>query len=163
MYWQAALTALVAAWLTQLPTPDWAAPVWPAWLLLTVVYWCIALPDRFGVLFAWLAGIFADLLEGGLLGQNALGYTLVAYLAILAHQRLRAYPSFQQIPLIALLLLPHWLLSVWIDAGVRGADAHWRAWTPLAASALAWPWVYSMMRMIRQRAAGARHGVRHGD
>ncbi|NJD06633.1 MAG: rod shape-determining protein MreD, partial [Methylococcaceae bacterium] len=53
--------------------PQWLAAN-PDWVLLFVVYWNMAIPDRFGVVAAWTTGLFADALTGRMLGQHALAY-----------------------------------------------------------------------------------------
>ena len=51
----------------------------------------VALPDRIGLFSAWIAGFFMDVLEGSLLGLNALALALVAYLALSLYQRMRMF------------------------------------------------------------------------
>ena len=100
-----ALTVFAAMILSALPIPQWAHVFWPEWVLLVVIYWCLAMPERLNIKFAWFVGILSDLLEGSLLGQHALLYTLIAWLTTYFYQRLRLYPPHQQVFFIALLLL----------------------------------------------------------
>ncbi len=149
----AAFSVVTALVLTVLPIPSWALPFWPEWTILAVTYWCLALPHRFNLKFAWAAGLLMDLIKGSLLGQYALAYLLVAYICINIHQRLRIYPLFQQAVAIGALLVPYFLLSLWVESGLRSVTADWRYWMPIASSMLLWPWVFSMLRLVRQKAS----------
>lgn len=68
----------------------------PDWVVLVLIYWAIALPERFGVFSAWAVGLLADVLTGRLLGQYALIYALICYFSINEHRRLRQFPIVQQ-------------------------------------------------------------------
>ncbi|WP_455219971.1 rod shape-determining protein MreD, partial [Kaarinaea lacus] len=62
------ITFIVALTLMMMPLPEWAESARPQWLMMVVIYWCIALPDRFGVILAWLVGLVLDVATGALLG-----------------------------------------------------------------------------------------------
>ena len=51
--WVVAASFLVAFILTATPLPDWALPWRPAWIAMVLIYWCIALPERVGVITGW--------------------------------------------------------------------------------------------------------------
>ncbi|MGD8641893.1 MAG: rod shape-determining protein MreD, partial [Gammaproteobacteria bacterium] len=46
------ISFVVALTLMMMPLPEWAEPARPQWLLMAVIYWCIALPNRVGVIVA---------------------------------------------------------------------------------------------------------------
>ena len=71
-------TLIIGFILSQMPLP--AMLVWwrPEWVAMLVIYWVMALPHRFGIGSAWMAGIVLDVLKGSLLGMNALSLTIVA-------------------------------------------------------------------------------------
>ena len=52
---------IVAFILTMIPIPDNFEIYRPQWLILTLIYWCIAVPHRVGVFTGWLVGFFLDL------------------------------------------------------------------------------------------------------
>ena len=70
--WIIVTSFLAALALTVLPLPDWVALIRPEWVALVLIYWCMALPGRVGVGFAWITGLLLDVLRAGLLGQHAL-------------------------------------------------------------------------------------------
>lgn len=157
-YWLVAATVLVAMIMSTLPMPQWARLLWPEWILLVVIYWCLAAPEKLNIKFAWSIGILADLLKGSLLGQHALLYTLIAYLTTRFHQRLRLYPAYQQIFFIALLVLLHTVLSLWISAPRYSLQIDWHGMLPVASSMLAWPWVFAVLRHLRRRSYADAQG-----
>ena len=146
-----ALTFLAALLLTVLPLPDWSQQLRPPWVTLVLVYWCIALPERIGVGVGWIMGISVDVLTGTLLGQHALGLSIVAFIAVELHQRVRLFPLWQQSLTVLVMLLLERLLALWM-AGAAGhpAPSLWYWASPLSGMVL-WPWVYLLLRLLRRR------------
>lgn len=145
------VTLLLALILEVVPLPDWGTSFRPQWLVLVLIYWCMALPTRVGVGFGWASGILLDIMTGTLLGQHALGLAIVAYLALKLHQRTRVQPLHQQALTILLLLLVERLLALWvIGAAGYPAPSLWYWATPII-SMLLWPWTYIVLRDIRRR------------
>ena len=149
--WAIVLSLLVALTLTLLPLPEWAAPYRPDWVALVLIYWCLALPDRVGVGIGWMLGLLLDVLSGTLLGQHALGMTVIAYLAVKLHQRVRLFPTWQQALTVMLLLLLNQLLVLWVN-GIIGRPAHSGLyWAPSLTGMLLWPWLFAVLRGMRRR------------
>ena len=55
-------TFIVALILTVIPLPEAGRYLRPDWAGLVLIYWCLALPDRVGVISGWLLGLAVDLL-----------------------------------------------------------------------------------------------------
>ena len=143
-------TFVVALLLTLIPLPDGLRPYRPDWVGLVLIYWCLALPDRVSVGYGFVFGLLVDVASGSLLGQHALGLTLVAYLAVKLHQRVRLYPLWQQSLTVLLLLSLHQLLSMWIH-GITGRPAHdWSYWLPSFIGMALWPFLYPVLRGLRR-------------
>ncbi len=145
------LTLALGFVLTVIPLPEWAINYRPQWVTLILIYWCMALPERFGVGVGWFTGILLDVLTGTLLGQHALGLALVAYLTLKLHRRVRVLPLRQQIFTIFVLLLVERLLALWAT-GAAGypAPTLWY-WAAPVMGMLLWPWIYIILRDIRRR------------
>ncbi len=141
----------VALLLAVMPLPEWARPFRPQWYTLVLIYWCIALPERVGVLGGWLLGLFVDVLTGALLGQHALALAGVAFVTVTLHRRIRVMPRYQQMAAVAVLLLIEKLLSLWIVAITSNNPAPWMYWSGTLVGALLWPWVYIILRDLRRR------------
>lgn len=99
--------------------------VWlPDPLALTIVYWTIRYPRHIGMSLAFVCGIIMDVNNGSVLGQQALGYVILAYLAFSFHRRIPWFGMVgQALHITPLLLLSQmsvifvrlWLDGVWPD------------------------------------------------
>lgn len=144
------VTLCVAMLLAILPMPEWARPFRPQWVTLALIYWAIALPHRVGVGSGFIAGIVLDVLTGTLLGQHALGLSVVCFVAIQLHQRIRVFPFWQQSLGVLVLLVVEHLLSLWVVGATRGAAPGLVYWTVPVIGALLWPWVFVTLRKVRR-------------
>jgi rod shape-determining protein MreD len=131
-------------WRNTAGVPDLTAAV--------LAFWCIHQPRRVGIGIAWTLGLLFDVGNGALLGQHALGYAVLAFLALAVHRRIPWFPLWQQaLHLLLLLLLTQSLtLVIRIAAG-----AGFPGWTYFAGSficAALWP-VLSFLLLLPQRRA----------
>jgi len=122
----------------------------PDWVLLFLIYWNMALPDRFGVASAWSTGILTDALTGRMLGQHALAYTLVAYMCLRLHRQLRLSPLFQQSLMVLLFHLLCQVLVFWTQNIKSGNAAAAQYWLPSLIGALLWPGIFLTLRWLRR-------------
>lgn len=149
--WIVVLSLIVAMALTIVPLPEWTRPFRPEWTALVLIYWCMALPHRVGVGVAWLTGLLLDALTGTLLGEHALGLSVVAYLALHLYKRIRLLPLWQQMPTILLLLGLHQLLALWVMGITGNAPQTWRYWGASFVGMALWPIVFVILRRLRRR------------
>ena len=68
----------------------------PTFVLLTLIYWNMALPDRIGIMAALSFGIFVDLLDGSLLGLHGILFVLITYICQRFFYQFRVSPLWQQ-------------------------------------------------------------------
>lgn len=68
----------------------------PTFVLLTLIYWNMALPNLIGIMAALLFGIFVDLIEGSLLGLHGILFVLVTYTCQRFFYQFRVSPLWQQ-------------------------------------------------------------------
>ncbi len=68
----------------------------PTFVLLTLIYWNMALPDRIGIIAALSFGIFVDLIEGSLLGLHGILFILITYACQRFFYQFRVSPLWQQ-------------------------------------------------------------------
>ncbi len=133
--------------LTLIPLPVWAAISRPAFFAATVAFWALMQPHRFGVISAWVCGLFLDASYGTPLGQHALALAIVTFVIARFKDFYWSIPLIQQ----SLTLLPVFALYefilFWID-GVSGraVDPLWR-WLPVLSTTIVWPfWVLALER-----------------
>ena len=131
-------------WRNSAGVPDLTAAV--------LAFWCIHQPRRVGIGVAWALGLLLDVGNGALLGQHALGYSVLAFLAFAVHRRILWFPLWQQALPLLLLLLSAQLLTLVIRIA---AGADFPGWTYFAGSfvcAALWP-VLSYLLLLPQRQA----------
>ena len=116
-----------------------------------LIYWTLALPQRVGVTVGFSLGILLDALTGTLLGQHALSLSLIAYITLKTHQRVRLFPLWQQsVFVLGMLLLERVLSALAMGVAGRGV-AGVEFWLATVVGALLWPWAYFILRDLRRR------------
>lgn len=152
MTWVVVAGSLTLAMILRiLPWPDAWFVYNPDWVLLFLIYWNMAIPDRVGVGTAWFAGLLSDALTGRLLGQHALTYALVAYLCIRLHRRLRVFPLSQQALIVLAFQLISQLLIFWTQTVKPAGALNGQYWLPSLVGAMLWPVVFVGLRRVRRR------------
>jgi len=131
----------------------WGRAAWlPDLLALVLLFWTIHQPQRIGMTAAFFLGLVMDVQQSALLGQHALSYTALSFLAIGIHRRLLWFsvPS-QAAQVLPLFALAHALaLTVRLLAG--GAFPGWSILIAPLLEALLWP-VVSVLLLLPQRQA----------
>ncbi len=149
--WVIILTFIGALILSALPMVESLQWWRPEWGILVLFYWIVVLPQRVGMGVGWLLGILLDVLEGGLLGLNALALTIAAYFVLLFYQRLRMYNWFQQSLFVFILVAMNQVLSLWIK-GILGVSVQSLMFLmPALVSAMIWPWIFILLRGVRRK------------
>lgn len=144
------LTVMLALLFNLLPWRN-AAGV-PDLTAAVLAFWCIHQPRRVGIGVAWALGLVLDVGNGALLGEHALGYSVLAFLALGLHRRILWFPLAQQALHLLLLLLATQSLTLVIRLA---AGAGFPGWTYFAGSficAALWP-VLSFLLLLPQRQA----------
>ncbi|MDO8250703.1 MAG: rod shape-determining protein MreD [Rhodoferax sp.] len=147
--WGSLLAALTLSMLQNMGL--WGRAAWtPDILALILVFWSIHQPQRVGIGVAFVFGIFVDVHQGAMLGQHAMAYTVLSFLAIAIHRRLLWFP----VPSQAFQVLPLFAASHAIELAVRmlagGAfPGLWMLLAPLIESLL-WP-IVSVILLLPQR------------
>lgn len=149
--WIIFFSFVVAMILLLIPLPEWARLLRPEWVVMVLIYWCMALPNRVGVGVGWFSGLMVDVAQGTLLGQHALAMALVAFLTLKLHQRIRVFPLGQQALTVLLLVMIYSVIMLWIRGLTGHAPTVWSHLTPTLTTALFWPWLFMLMRFMRRR------------
>jgi len=152
--WSSLLTALALNMLQNMGL--WGRAAWsPDLVAVALVFWAIHQPLRVGVGSAFLLGLAMDVHQSALLGQHALAYSALSFLAIGIHRRILWFsvPSqtAQVLPLFAAahaLTLALRLLSGDVFPG-------WSVVLAPVVEAMLWP-VVSVLLLLPQRQAPDR-------
>lgn len=150
--WLVSATLVVALFLTMLPLPAMAEDLRPQWVAMILVFWALALPERVGVFWAFGTGLVLDVATGTLLGHHALGLSVVAYVAVELHARVRIFPLWQQALFVWVLLILERLLALWVLGATGQPMPSLSYWGSTFVGLLLWPWLYVVLRDLARRA-----------
>lgn len=144
------ITLIVALVLTLLPMPEWTIWLRPAWVLMVLIYWAMIVPIRVSVGTAWSIGLIVDLLDGVLLGEHALAYTIVIYFVSRMHIRLRMFPLLQQGIFVLIFILLYQFIIFCVQGFIGELPSSHLYWLCSITSTLLWPWLFVLMRDCRR-------------
>ena len=144
------LSFIAAFILSMVPLPQVLQLVRPEFVTVVLIYWAIALPNRIGVGIGWTVGLVYDVSTDVLLGQHALTFALIAYLAIKLHQRIRIFPVWQQALTILVLMMFQGTITLWIKGMVGDPPTLSAFMLPAISTALFWPVAYFLLRQVRR-------------
>ena len=116
-----------------------------------LAFWCIHQPRRVGIGIAWTLGLLLDVGNGALLGQHALGYSVLAFLAFALHRRILWFPPWQQALHILLLLLSTQMLTLVIRIAAGGGFPGWTYFAGNLICAALWPVLSFLLLLPQQR------------
>ena len=139
----------LALFLNFLPWPD--VRVVPDFVALVLAFWCVRQPRLVGIGIGWTIGLVADAGNGVLLGQHALAYSLLAFLAIWLSRRILWFGPGLQALHVGLLLLVSQGAALLVRLAAGDPFPGWAILTgPLAGAAL-WPAVTWLLLLPQRR------------
>ena len=149
--WVLPVSLLLALLLGLVPLPALLQPLRPYWLALVLAYWVLEEPEKVGLGAAFLLGVIADLVFGGLLGEQALRLAIFAFILDRFRARRRFFPLSQQALAIGGLLLNDRVVSAVIHL-VLGAPQHpWTFWWAPLLGMLLWAPLHFALDALRLR------------
>ena len=149
--WLIWVSLLLALLLSVAPMPSFTEIGRPLWLALFLTFWVLMVPQRVGMVTAWVCGLAEDVLYGSLLGQNALILSFIVFLVMALQQRLRLYPVWQQCLVLMVVYGLAQLVQLWLNALTGNRPPTLVFLLPALVSALLWPWVYAALRGTSRR------------
>lgn len=147
--WIMPVSIVLALLLGLLPLPDLLQPLRPYWLALIVAYWVIEAPDSAGLGFAFIIGLIADLMFGGLLGEQALRLVIMTFILQRFRARLRFFPMSQQALAIGVLLLNDRVVASAVHLALGEPTLPWNYWWAPVLGMLLWPPLFVMLDALR--------------
>lgn len=141
-------TFLVAMILEIIPWPSNLHSFKPAWLVLVLTYWILAMPNKINIGTAFVMGIAWDLVLGSTLGVHALILSLFAYALAINSVLIRNLSLWMQGVMVILTVLFIRLGIFIIEFLLHSADFYWQETFGAIASGILWPWVFLLFRKI---------------
>ena len=149
--WLIWVSLLLALLLSVAPMPSFTEIGRPLWLALFLTFWVLMVPQKVGMVTAWVCGLAEDVLYGSLLGQNALILSLSVFLVMALQQRLRLYPVWQQCLVLMVVYGLAQLVQLWLNALTGNRPPTLAFLLPALVSGLLWPWVLVLLKGLGQR------------
>ncbi|MDR7099862.1 rod shape-determining protein MreD [Lysobacter niabensis] len=147
--WILPLSLLAALLLALLPVPPQLQGLRPYWLALVLAYWVMEEPDRFGLGFAFLIGLAADLVVGSVLGEQALRLVVITFILQRFRARLRFFPMSQQALAIGALLLNDRIVTMAVRVTLGEPVQASLAWVSPLLGMLLWIPVFMLLDGLR--------------
>ncbi len=131
--------------------PWWDLRYVPDFVALVIAFWCIRQPRMVGLGAAWALGLVMDTANGALLGQHALSYSILAFIAITLSRRVLWFGIGQQALHVAALLLLCEAVSLFVRMMAGAAFPGWAVFVGPLLGALLWPVITALLLMPQRR------------
>ena len=139
----------LALFLNYLPWPD--LRLVPDFVALVLAFWCVRQPRLVGLGVGWMLGLLTDAGNGVLLGQHALAYSLLAFLAVWLSRRILWFGSMLQSLHIALILLVTQAAVLVIRLAVGDPFPGWPIIVGPLLGAILWPLATWLLLLPQRR------------
>ena len=123
----------------------------PDFVALVLVFWCVHQPRLVGLGVAWTIGLLADAGNGVLLGQHALAYSLLAFLAIWLSRRILWFGPWLQALHAGAMLMVAQLVVLLVRLTAGDPYPGWAILVGPVAGALLWPAITWLLLLPQRR------------
>lgn len=131
----------------------WGRAAWlPDVTAVVLVFWAVHQPLRVGIGTGFVLGLLVDVHQGALLGQHALSYTALCFLALGIHRRLLWFTITGQMAQVLGLFVAAHLLALLLRLVAGDAPPGWSMLLAPVLETLLWP-VVSVLLLLPQRQA----------
>ena len=144
--WVLPVSLLLALLLGLVPLPGLLQPLRP--------YWLLEEPERIGLGVAFALGVLADLVFGGLLGEQALRLVVMAFILDRFRARMRFFPLSQQALVIGVLLLNDRVITAAIHVVMGAPQLPWMYWLAPLLGLLLWAPLHFALDTLRLHRRG---------
>jgi rod shape-determining protein MreD len=96
-------------------------------------------PRAGGLAIGFFAGLMLDVFQGPVLGEHALALSLITYIAVREHQRIRSKPAIQQALIVFAALMMYEVVLFMIDGWTGHPVTSPLRWVHALSGALIWP------------------------
>jgi len=144
------LTFLVALMASIMPLPLSVDAFRPDWVLVVLLYWCLALPARVNVISAGVMGFILDVLLGSTLGVHAGAMAISVYIIAGNFQKIRNFSVWQQALIVGVLSALYHLIVFWLQRFLTDAVFLPSYLYPVLTTIILWPWAFLLLRKIRR-------------
>jgi rod shape-determining protein MreD len=139
---------VIAIFLSITPLPDYFLIIRFDWIVLIVLFWLLAEPEKFSLISVWACGIIIDIMNSNILGQNAFSLLIVAFAVLVWHRQIKTMPVLQQSIIVGCLIIIYRLIDLWLNGiiGITTPNMLIYFLSPLL-SIFIWPLIFSLLSM----------------
>lgn len=130
------------------PLPVKAGALRPEFICLLCIFWVTNMPQYVGIFYAWCIGLMQDIVEGTVWGAHAMALAIVAYICIMAYQRIKNYSIWHQALWIFVLVGFHQVIVNWIQSMAGYHNDTVSLLVSTAISAVFWPLVFVLISKL---------------
>lgn len=143
-------TLLIAVMASIMPLPLSVDAFRPDWVLIVLMYWCMALPGRVNIITAWVMGFLLDVLLGSVLGVHAAAMAIAVYIVAENFQKIRNFSIWQQALITGVLAALYHLVVFWLQRFLIDATFLTSYLYPVISTIILWPWIFYLLRKVRR-------------
>lgn len=144
------LTLLIAVMASIMPLPLSVDAFRPDWVLIVLIYWCMALPGRVNIITAWVMGFLMDVLLGSVLGVYAAAMAISVFIVAGNYQKIRNFSIWQQALITGVIAALYHLVVFWLQRFLIDASFLTSYLYPVITTIILWPWVFYLLRKVRR-------------
>jgi len=142
-----ALSLFSAFLLNLLPLGSFIEWIRPDFVAMLLLYWCIRQPLRVGIGTSWVFGILVDVADGTLLGEHALAYSLMAFIALVLRRRVSMLSLDHQFTHVTLILLIMQAVIVLTGFVAKDIFVGWAYFLGSLTAGLLWPGLTYLLKL----------------
>jgi rod shape-determining protein MreD len=144
------LTLLIALMASIMPMPLSVDAFRPDWVLVTLLYWSLAMPSKVNVITAWVMGFILDVLLGSILGIHAAAMAVSVYIIVVNFQKIRNFSLWQQAIIVGFSAALYHLIVFWLQRFLGDVVFLPSYLYPVITTIILWPWLFLLLRRIRR-------------
>ena len=142
---------IIALVLEIAPWPTGFQSFKPAWLVLALSYWILALPTKINVGTAFVLGVIWDLVIGSILGVHGLVLSVMAYFLARYNQILSTLSLWTQSLLMVILVFVIRIAVFLVELFIHSATFNWQEILGAIISGALWPWLFLLLRKVQRQ------------
>jgi len=139
----------IALIFSTLQVPIFLSVFRPEWVLLTLIYWTLALPHKIGSFHALILGLLLDLLLGSTIGMHAILLPCFSYVVATNFQKIRCFSIAKTTMIVGFLVFLNKFFLYGIALSQQDIVFHSYYFFGIFTSMLLWPWFFLFMRAMR--------------
>ena len=140
--------SIIALIISAISLPQIIEATSPLWILVIFIYWLIYSDAKWAILFALILGLLLDILQGGVLGQNALN--LIISSAFILNVKKSFFVSNLTTQQVYIFIASSIYLSTFliIHIAIQGFDFSWFILLSPFTTAVIWPVIRFLLAKI---------------